>query len=422
MHNATRARMEMEKKLHRRHARRRFLRRMSLLLAVLGGLCLFISLLTALVSGIYGQRWAVSLWTFSAAYLIGGIVLLGTRQLLILLMRHRRVSRPAEPVRSRSRRRRRSGFVLVVVLVVLAAISLLIVRAQVSARAALRVEEAALRQRHLRNALAEAVFAVMREFADKEDISVDHLREPWVRDREFEWPDETGVTVRVTDENRFFDVNNVHVLTDRADRTPAGRILMDIMTQCGDFMPVARVEALKAWMDSDPADFRGTNRYMEQSPPYRASGTWLTSWRELLLVDGFDRSYFERRPRNRFPREFEADILDHITLLPVPRTRPIPVNINTASREVLLGILGYDRERLVHYILAAREEEPFRSVDGLLAMADEQALQDVDGYLDVKSEFFTLEARAYAKGETARLRVLTRRAGDGTLRILQWTL
>ncbi len=315
---------------------------------------------------------------------------------------------------------RNGGFVLVLVLVLMAALSFMIVRAQVSARTTLNAEESHLLNERLRHILTGSVLNSLRELANDENTSVDHLGEKWAVPRQYELPDETRVVVRVIDVNRFFDMNNMYLMATESPALSPERVLANIMTLCGDLAPQERVDALKEWVDPEHPGTREERYYMEQEPPYRPSRTWLASWREILLVQGFDPVYFERSPEDRMPGDLNADIIDQVSILPVRRTRPIPVNINTASREVMLGILGYEREPMVRYIIESREEIPFRSVEDLSAIAGMDVLRDVRAYLDVRSEFYTVEARAYSAVVTSSVMALARRGADGTIQVLRW--
>jgi general secretion pathway protein K len=85
-------------------------------------------------------------------------------------------------------------------------------------------------------------------------------------------------------------------------------------------------DALTDWLDAD-IDTTGTegaedSYYVGLEPPYRAANGPMTSLSELRMVRGFDKI-------ERFD-----ELLTHLTALPV-RT---PINVNTASREVLASL------------------------------------------------------------------------------------
>ena len=107
-------------------------------------------------------------------------------------------------------------------------------------------------------------------------------------------------------------------------------------------------------------------------------------------------------------------------MLPGTRTRPVPVNVNTAGREVLLGVLGIESESLAQWILSARAASPLRSSDSILGSLDPERAAAIEPLLDVRSSFFTVDTRAYAQGRSERLHVLARRGSRGDVEVLQW--
>ncbi|MBU1692352.1 MAG: general secretion pathway protein GspK, partial [Verrucomicrobia bacterium] len=339
--------------------------------------------------------------------------------LLCLLIRW-----PLESFRERHFRHRRSasgrdGMVLVLVLLVLVLVSALVLEAQVSARLALRREQQALLQVRLELAATDAARQALQRLADDPDLAVDYTNEAWAASVEVSDP--TGLTTWtwVEDENRFFDLNNL-ALPPRPARRPAAEILMDLMTLCGDFEPVSKVDALGDWLDDNEEGAWESDYYRELKPPYAAANRWLFSWPELLAVRGFDRSVFVRRPRYAARAAFQADLVDQVTVIPAQRDAPVTVNLNTAGVDVLRGVLGINQDQLVSLILVGRARAPWRSVDPVLAMAEPAVRQAVSPYLSVHSRFFRIEVRADAEDQSARLRVLAFRHPDGRVMVVQW--
>lgn len=417
---------------HRRSKRRRFVRKLHLLLLILGAISLAIAGLMAAVAMVREGAARETTWMLALAYLGGGVFCLMVRGLMTFFQnwsrRHGRARTAIylpvdEHADLPADRTGQQGMVLILVLVLLAVVAALIMHAQLAARAAQRLESAVLQQTRLGHALTDAAFHVLRLLAHEDDQSVDHLGEEWARYREWETPDGIAITVQVFDEQRYFDLNNLSIETDAPAVDRSHRMLMDIMTLSGDFMPVQRAEALRDWIDRDDEGLREAAFYLERDPPYRPPNDRMRTWGELPWIEGFSLTYFEPRMRQRaLQREFEANIIDQITVLPVLRTRPVPININTASREVLLGVLGFERDHLVRYILAARETDPFYSVEGLLSTADANALRDVRPFIDVRSSFFRVEARAYHDGRSRTLWALAHRDAAGHMRIIQWVI
>lgn len=314
----------------------------------------------------------------------------------------------------------RRGLVLVLVLVVLGLVAGLVIEAQVIADATQRLEERRFRASELRAALAETARLALQRLANDDLPDVDHLEEDWGAPLEIEYPSGISAWARVTDENRYFDLNNLYIEAESGSWRPADEIVMDLLTLCGDFTPIDRVDALRDWIDPDEDGFRETPYYRDQDVPYDCADRWLSTWEELFHVAGFSREYFKRHERYSSREAFRADVVDCITVIPGRRSQPVPVNVNTAPREVLLGIIGLDQESLVEYILVLREERPLVSLDAFAAAADPIRLESVRPYLEVRSGTFRLTARAFAEGQSAEVRVLARRDSEGNVHVLQW--
>ena len=118
----------------------------------------------------------------------------------------------------------------------------------------------------------------------------------------------------------------------------------------------------------------------------------------------------------------DRDLLDTFTIIPVDRTRPIAVNVNTAPRHVLLGVLGLANRTVVDTLVTLRANEPVRKLSLLDQLVDPATLTTVQTYLDVKSAYYTVQARAYQEGAAAELRALVHRRSDGTIEVLQWAM
>jgi type II secretory pathway component PulK len=112
--------------------------------------------------------------------------------------------------------------------------------------------------------------------------------------------------------------------------------------------------------------------------------------------------------------------MDVLTVLPGRRSKPSVVNVNTASREVLLGILGLEQEEWVQYILVMRKDQPLASIDAMSVVANPTLMGLVRPYLGVRSDTFRIEARAFEGGRSAQLWALVRRNEAGDVEVLRW--
>jgi type II secretory pathway component PulK len=310
--------------------------------------------------------------------------------------------------------------VLVLVLVLLGLIAGLVLEAVVTARSTLELETVHLQSVRLQAAAVDAVRHALQQLADDEMLSVDHEKEEWAKPIERKHPSGISTWVRITDENRRFDLNNLHVEAEDLKMKPAAEVVMDILTLCGDFTPIEKVQSLIDWIDPDDDGFRETAYYEQQDPPYDPANTWLKTWSELPHVAGLTRSYFVPRERFESGETFRADVVDCVAVLPGRRSKPVPVNVNTAPREVLLGVLGLEQEELAQYIVLLRKEHPLVSLEPIAMVADPLVIDLAGPYLDVKSNTFRVEARAFEEGRSAQLWALVRRDGKGSVRVLRW--
>jgi type II secretory pathway component PulK len=401
---------------HRYHVRRRALKKSRLVLLILAALCPF-SGLFILAFGFWksdlNQRSVVLL---GAIFFGAGLAALALRWILGFFQeKHTHYHASDRMVASG-----KSGAVLVLVLILLGLVAALVAQVQFAARAALGRERVALQIGQLRQAAADAARGALQVLADDPDLRVDHLDEDWARPREVADPSGVATVVRITDENRFFDLNN---LDDRSAANAPRRaedMVMDLLTACGDFAPVDKTTALADWMDEDDAGLVETPYYLKQNPPAAAANRPLWCLREILAVKGWTRALFDRRDRERLDESFRANLLELVTVNPIKENRPTPLNVNTAPAAVLYGLFGPGREEAARLLLGARKLMPIRSVDFMPPGIDPELVRSVRPYLSVKSSLFRIEVRAYAEGRYADLRVLARRNDQGTVEVVQW--
>jgi type II secretory pathway component PulK len=313
----------------------------------------------------------------------------------------------------------RRGGVLVLTLVLLALLTLLLVQAQALARGRLRAETSADQSATLRRAATESVWSALQRLADDADLAVDTTNETWAAREEITSPLGISTMTRVQDGARRFDLNNLTLTTATGVRSSED-VVMDLMTMCGDFTPVARVAALRDYLDQDRVGLYEADFCAKQVPPVACPNRLLYSWGELLPTAGWSRDAFQRHPQTSSLRTFEADLVDSLTLIPLARERPLPININTASRETLTGVLGLGQDALVAAILTLRSIKPIRDLEALSVMAEPGFFETVQPYLSVRSSIFEVESLAYANGRTERVRALASRGRDGRVDVVQW--
>jgi type II secretory pathway component PulK len=310
-----------------------------------------------------------------------------------------------------------AGMALILTLAAIVLAGALALLLQARAAELARAEQAALETERLRIAAAEAAREALWILAADEDLSVDHLGEDWAIPRETARADGIVTWAVVEDAGRFFNWNNLAV-SNRSTRT-ARDILLDLMTFCGDFSPVARVDALADFVDADEEGAYEAPFYRTAEPPFRPPNRILWAPAELLRVHGFSADLFRPRPRMRSDDLFGGDLAAATVVVPAVIDRPIPININTASREVLMGLNGLQYESTVRTVLALRQIQPFESL-AMMFMASPELAAALEGQIATSSAFFRVRAHATTESGQRSVLAWVERSATGDLRILQW--
>lgn len=304
------------------------------------------------------------------------------------------------------------GFVLVLTLVILGLLTSLAFQAQSAARLALRTETRRAQRDRLRAAAADAAWEALRRLAADDNLLVDHTNEPWAEPAAWRLPDGTEVSVAVADENRCFNVNNLALGPVAAGKRAPLDVVRDLLPRHPD--PAAQALRLRDRIDPgrEGAGIAGATNAV--------SDAWLESpgeLAELLATDG----YAGGRPPG-------------LTVLPLrqpgwtavaPAGREIParlepVNLNTASREVLLALLGPENSGAVMAICTQRESAPLVSLAVLGRLLKTGADNPWASACAVCSSFFSVTARAEQAGCRETVYVLAARDAQGSVGILRW--
>jgi type II secretory pathway component PulK len=173
-------------------------------------------------------------------------------------------------------------------------------------------------------------------------------------------------------------------------------------------------------VDADDEGLQESSSYLKNKPPYACANRIFYDWAELLAVAGGQRAMFDHHPRESTVDTFNADLVDGLTICPLPRERPRPINVNTATPEALRGVMGVGQDDMVRTILALRSFKPIRSLATVLAVDDPDFAENVRPYLDVRSREFRVDASAYANHRAVSVRALAQRDSSGRVEIVQW--
>jgi len=312
----------------------------------------------------------------------------------------------------------RSGMALILTLAAIVLAGGLAIYLQARAVSRSRVEQAELLRERLRLAAAEAAREALWILAADEDLAVDHLGEDWASPREAVRSDGVSTWAVVEDAGRFFNWNNLSI-SNRSSRA-ARDILLDLMTFCGDFSPVVRVAALEDFVDADEDGSYEADFYRVGDAPFRPPNRELWAPAELLRVHDFSAEVFQPRPKAGPDDLFGGDLAASTALVPMPLKAAVPVNVNTAGRDVLMGVTGLQQEAAVRTVLALRQVQPFESL-AMIFMANPELAAALEGTVATASTCFRVRARASREGmHSSVMAWVERDPKKGDIRILQW--
>ena len=327
---------------------------------------------------------------------------------------------PARPAYAESSR---SGMALILALGAIALAGGLAFWMQARSLGALRAAERDLAVERLRAAGAEAVRLAMLTLREDDDYAVDSEADAWAQPQS--WATEDGIALRTVTEDagRWFDWNNL-AATNNLSRTPRA-VLLDLMAACGRFDADARADALRDYVDADAEGPYESAFYRFADRPFSPPDRPLWAPDELLDVHDFPPDLFLPR-RDASPRAggwTDGDLAASCALVPAsvgaPRAAPLPVNLNTASRAVLMGVFGPGREAAVSALMALRAVQPLES-SGMLAAVDPTAVEELEPWTAVASLYFRITAHAALPGASATVTAWVERGADGSVRVLQW--
>lgn len=160
---------------------------------------------------------------------------------------------------------------------------------------------------------------------------------------------------------------------------------------------------LADWLDSDDAPRTNgaeTPYYQALKPPYAAHNARLTTLAELSLVRGG-------------APELVTALRPFVTVYVAQPGAPLsPVNINTASKEVLSALDEGIDERMAERILEERRLKPFKNSGELSRIAGADIIsQRLAGKVSVKGSLFRITSVARVKETVRTVEVVVRMSG-----------
>lgn len=166
--------------------------------------------------------------------------------------------------------------------------------------------------------------------------------------------------------------------------------------------PDALIDALVDWIDADNSpepDGAEDAVYTSRQPPYRCKNGKLDSIDELTLIDGYT-------------PEVLALLRPHVTV----HSGGSLVNVNTASREVLLALSEDIDVNTVELLLTSRREQPFTALSQVQTLLDNNTIYgSIHSYIDVKSDFFRVDSTGWVNDGRATLQAVVSADGNKIL-------
>jgi len=210
---------------------------------------------------------------------------------------------------------------------------------------------------------------------DARHSSVDHLGELWATQLPPVEAEGYRVSGAIEDLEGRFNLNNL-VTDGQIDNQQLAVFVRLLRTL---HLPETLAVAAADWMDADDvpvnADSVDSAYYQSLATPYRAANHPLINVNELLRVRGFDRNIL-------------SALRPYVTALPT-RT---PINVNTASPEVLTALVeGLSSEEA--YTMAAKRERTYYRNTEDFQQALPSGMTAPDG-VSVSSQYFLVQARA----------------------------
>lgn len=212
---------------------------------------------------------------------------------------------------------------------------------------------------------------------DLKDNDIDHLEEAWAQDYLF--PLEEGtLQARLTDIQACININTL-VKGDEVNEVAKNRI-DQLFTNAG--LPTGLSQSIIDWIDKGVEitipDGAEDGYYTALDKPYRTANTYLQSLSELNLIKGFE------------DQKTITALADDICAFGDVASS-VPINVNTASLEVLLSLSSSMTTSTAEDIIQHRIETPFTDISNFKSFADLETIIPIMTGLSFSTNFFMLE-------------------------------
>ena len=317
-----------------------------------------------------------------------------------LSSQNRNIHNTNKRIKPRNLSKEPKGVILLMVLVLLGLIVSLALYLELSAHIWLREARCKNLHTQLYAAATDAAWSSLHLLSSDDNLTVDHTNECWATPVRHHLPNGIETVAEIIDAQQFFDANNLSAkLSDKKTR-PHSMILKELLIFCGEQDPLAQTQALENWFLHAP-------NISKQESPLEVHNSFLESPDELLKILG--------------SKSASGKLLNYLTVLPRSYPKIVPVNLNTAGRDVLLAVFGTGNFELVDWICAIRQQHPFASLALVEKRIGTEHYKKYKHYLDVKTSFFFLRTMAEQRGAaSAGISALIFRNECGQVNILRW--
>lgn len=219
---------------------------------------------------------------------------------------------------------------------------------------------------------------------DRKDSEIDHLGEDWAIELP-PLPVEGGyIQGKLTDLQSCFNINSLldaGTDTNTGTNTNVARTRLErLLTNLK--IDTAGAQAIIDWIDSDLQttipDGAEDVYYMNLDQPYRTANTPLQSISELRLIKGFED-----------PLVY-ATVLPHVCAFGVNT----PININTATTEVLRSLADDLTDSDIEKIIEQRNDTAFNNINEFTSSSNlKEKIGSTEG-LSVDTEYFMLQTES----------------------------
>ena len=209
---------------------------------------------------------------------------------------------------------------------------------------------------------------------DRQNSETDHLGEDWAIELPPIPVDGGFILGKLTDMQSCFNLNN---LLEANSDTAQSRVRLErLLANLG--IDKTYVQGIIDWIDNDLQttipDGAEDVYYMNLDQPYRTANTRMLSVSELRLIKGFEDT------------EIYNTLLPHVCAFGVST----PINVNTASAEVLRSLADDLTDSEVEKIITQRSETAFNDINEFTSFNDlKKKITSTDG-LSVDTEYFML--------------------------------